>query len=129
VGELPSDVQGTSRIYRGGEVLWEKPFVSGEDNMSHYIHHLEHHHFKCVAACACCCRSIVWGDSCDGGEGRYKQFCRPGDLHVHFFGTATLSYSDEIRTQKGDIFEIEAAPFVAPLVRRACNLLVVQCCR
>ena len=43
-----------------------------------------------------------------------QQFCRPGDLHVHYFGTATLS-SDDIRTEKGDVFEIEAAPFVASL--------------
>lgn len=91
VGELPSDIQGMSRIYRGDKVLWEKPFVSGEENMSHYIANLEHHHFK------------------------YKQFCRPGDLHIHYFGTATLSFSDDVRTEVGDTFEIEAPPFVAPL--------------
>ena len=35
VGELPEDVRGVSRILRGNAVLWEKPFVSGEANMSH----------------------------------------------------------------------------------------------
>ena len=29
-----------------GQLLWEKEFVSGEENMSHYIGNLEHHHFK-----------------------------------------------------------------------------------
>ena len=91
LGELPGDVRGTSRILRGGEVLWEKPFVSGEDNMSHSIANLEHHHFK------------------------YDLFRRPGDLHVHFFGTATLSYADGIRTQEGDVFEVSADPFTMPL--------------
>ncbi len=35
LGDLPADVQGASRIRRGKEVLWEKPFISGEQNMSH----------------------------------------------------------------------------------------------
>lgn len=91
VGGAPDHVEGTSRIRRGGEVLWEKPFVSGETNMSHSIANLEAHHFK------------------------YAQFRRPGDVHVHFFGTATLSFSDGVSTQVGDIFEIEAAPFTLPL--------------
>jgi len=84
VGGLPRDIQGTSRILRDGAILWEKPFLSGENNMSHSIANLEHHHFK------------------------YDLFRQPGDLHVHFFGTATLSFADGIKTQDGDIFEIDA---------------------
>jgi hypothetical protein len=91
LGELPAHVEGVSRIVRGGATLWEKPFVSGEANMSHSLANLEHHHFK------------------------YGLFCRPGDVHVHFFGTATLSFSDEVRTQEGDVFEISAAPFTLPV--------------
>ncbi|MHA6719084.1 AraD1 family protein [Sphingomonas sp. RS6] len=91
VGDAPADVRGTSRIVRGGATLWEKPFLSGEANMSHTLANLEHHHFK------------------------YGLFRRPGDVHVHFFGTATLSFSDGVRTQPGDVFEIEAAPFTLPL--------------
>lgn len=91
LGDLPAHVEGTSRIVRDGETIWEKPFVSGEANMSHSLANLEHHHFK------------------------YDLFCRPGDVHVHFFGTATLSFSDEIKTQAGDVFEISAAPFVLPV--------------
>jgi hypothetical protein len=90
-GELPSDIRGTSRIRRGGKPIWEKPFLTGEANMSHHVANLEHHHFK------------------------YALFRRPGDLHVHFFGTATLSFSDGIRAQEGDVFEIEAPPFTLPL--------------
>lgn len=91
VGALLDHVEGVSRIRRGEDVLWEKAFLSGEANMSHSIANLEGHHFK------------------------YAQFRRPGDIHVHFFGTATLSFSDAIQTQPGDIFEIEAAPFTLPL--------------
>jgi hypothetical protein len=91
VGELPADVRGTSKIVRNGETIWEKPFLSGEANMSHAIANLEHHHFK------------------------YGLFRRPGDLHVHFFGTATLSFADGIRTEEGDVFEVSAAPFTLPL--------------
>lgn len=95
VGPPPDHVEGVSRIRRGNAVLWEKPFLSGELNMSHSLANLEAHHFK------------------------YSQFRRPGDIHVHFFGTATLSFSDGIRTQPGDLFEIEAPPFTLPL----CNPL------
>jgi hypothetical protein len=94
VGELPADVRGVSRIRRGKEVVWEKPFLSGEQNMSHAIANLEAHHFK------------------------YALFRRPGDVHVHFFGTATLSFTDGIKAQKGDVFEIEAEPFGLPLRNR-----------
>jgi hypothetical protein len=91
VGDLPADIRGKSRILRDGAVLWEKSFLSGEANMSHSIANLEGHHFK------------------------YALFRRPGDVHVHFFGTATLSFSDGIETKPGDVFEIEADPFRIPL--------------
>jgi hypothetical protein len=91
VGELPADIRGTARITRGGQTVWEKPFLTGEANMSHYVRNLEHHHFK------------------------YDLFRRPGDLHVHFFGTATLSFADGIQARDGDVFEIQAQPFQLPL--------------
>jgi hypothetical protein len=93
-GELPADVRGASRILRDGKIVWEKPFLSGEANMSHAIANLERHHFK------------------------YDLFRRPGDVHVHFFGTATLSFSDGFQTQLGDEFEISAAPFFHPARNR-----------
>jgi hypothetical protein len=91
VGELPADIRGTARITRAGKAIWEKPFLTGEANMSHHLRNLEHHHFK------------------------YALFRRPGDLHVHFFGTATLSFTDGVKAQDGDVFEIEASPFSLPL--------------
>ena len=91
LGDLPADVRGTSRILRGNSVVWEKPFLTGEANMSHSIANLEQHHFK------------------------YSGFCRPGDVHVHFFGTATLSFSDGVAARDGDVFEIEADAFALPL--------------
>lgn len=94
LGELPGNIEGVSRIVRDGEVLWEKAFLSGEENMSHTIANLEAHHFK------------------------YAGFCRPGQVHVHFFGTATLSFGDGIQTRAGDRFEIEAEVFGRPLRNR-----------
>jgi hypothetical protein len=91
VGPPPDHVEGTSRIRRAGEVVWEQPFLSGEANMSHSLANLEWHQFK------------------------YAQFRRPGDVHVHFFGTATLSFADGFTTEPGDEFEIEASPFALPL--------------
>ena len=52
----------------------------GEQNMAHSIANLEAHHFK------------------------YALFRRPGDVHVHFFGTATLSFSDERPDAEGRHF-------------------------
>ncbi len=91
VGELPADIHGTVRVTRAGQTIWEKPFLTGEANMSHHLANLEHHHFK------------------------YELFRRPGDLHVHFFGTATLSFADGVKVSDGDVFEIEAPPFTLPL--------------
>jgi hypothetical protein len=59
--------------------------------MSHTLANLEHHHFK------------------------YELFRRPGDVHVHFIGAAVLSCTAGIKAAPGDVFEIRAAPFGAPL--------------
>ncbi|PVZ13902.1 MULTISPECIES: AraD1 family protein [unclassified Pseudomonas] len=91
VGALPEHLEGTSRILRGGQVIWEKPFLSGAANMCHSFENLEFHHFK------------------------YAQFLRPGDVHVHFFGTATLSFADGIKVEQGDSFEVSLAEFGEPL--------------
>jgi hypothetical protein len=91
-GPLPADLQGTSRIRRGGEVVWERPFATGEANMCHALANLEYHHFK------------------------YAAHRRPGDVHLHFFGTATLSFSDGVRVEPGDRFEIDLPALGEPLV-------------
>ena len=46
---------------------------------------------------------------------KYALFRQPGDVHVHFFGRATLSINDDIVAQPGDMFEIEATPSLLPL--------------
>lgn len=91
LGPLPMHINGMSRIFREGEVVWEKPFLSGEDNMSHSIENLEYHHFK------------------------YGLFRKPGDIHIHMFGTATLSFADGFSAHEGDTFEIAAPQFGMPL--------------
>jgi hypothetical protein len=91
LGDLPQGLSGKSSIRRGNETVWERAFLSGEDNMSHSIANLEYHHFK------------------------YEAFRRPGDLHVHFFGTATLSFADGFVARPGDVFELECEHFGRPL--------------
>jgi hypothetical protein len=91
LGKIPVEVKGISKVIRDNKVIWEKEFLSGEKNMSHSIENLEHHHFK------------------------YEIFRKPGDLHIHYFGTATLSFSDGIKAKDGDIFEISSDTCVMPL--------------
>lgn len=91
LGNLPDDIHGHSRIIRNGKTIFDEPFATGEANMSHTIHNLEHHHFK------------------------YDIFRQAGDVHVHMFGTATLSFAKGLVVRDGDMFEIEANEFGLPL--------------
>ncbi len=91
LGAPPASVTGTVRVLRGGKALWSGEFLSGEDNMSHAIANLEHHHFK------------------------YDRFRRPGDVHVHFLGAGALSHSAGVEAQEGDVFEIDVPAFGRPL--------------
>ncbi len=72
-------------------MLWSDEWLSGDDNMAHSIANLEHHHFK------------------------YRDFRRPGDVHVHFFGAATGSFTKNVKTAPGDVFEIASPAFGRPL--------------
>jgi hypothetical protein len=91
VGELPKSVSGRARLLRDGTELWAEDWLSGENNMCHSIANLEHHHFK------------------------YHDFRHAGDVHVHFFGAATGSFTKKIETRIGDVFEIAAPAFGHPL--------------
>jgi hypothetical protein len=91
LGELPREIHGTVAVLRGQQRLWQGEWLSGEANMSHTLANLEHHHFK------------------------YQLFRRPGDVHVHFIGAAVLSFSAGVRSEPGDVFEIAAPGFGAPL--------------
>ena len=91
LGALPAHLAGKTRILRDGRAVWEDAFLSGEDNMCHSLANLEYHHFK------------------------YGRFRRPGDVHAHFFGTSTLSFSAGFTPAPGDTFEIEMPGFGRPL--------------
>jgi hypothetical protein len=78
-------------IEREGRVLWNKSFRSGDSEMCHSLNNIEHHHFK------------------------YEGHRRRGDVHVHFFGTDCLSFSDQIRIQDGDVIEVSVEGYGRPL--------------
>jgi hypothetical protein len=91
LGELPASVTGEARLLRKGQAIWSESWLSGEENMAHSVANLEHHHFK------------------------YQEFRRPGDVHVHFFGAATGSFTKNVKTEIGDVFEIASPAFGRPL--------------
>lgn len=91
LGPLPASVEGTTRVLRGQNTLWQGPFLSGADNMSHSVANLEHHHFK------------------------YQLCRRPGDIHIHFLGAGGISFADAVKAEEGDIFEIDVPDFGRPL--------------
>jgi hypothetical protein len=78
-------------IERSGGVLWAKKFRTGEAEMCHSLQNIEHHHFK------------------------FEAHRRPGDIHVHFFGTDCLSFGDGIRLQDGDWIQLAFEGFGRPL--------------
>lgn len=78
-------------VERGGSKLWSREFRTGEAEMCHSLHNIEHHHFK------------------------FGAHRRPGDVHIHFFGTDCLSFSDNICLEEGDIMEISFEGFGRPL--------------
>ena len=78
-------------IERDGKILWTKRFRSGVREMCHSLQNIEHHHFK------------------------FEAHRRPGDVHVHYFGTACLSFSDGVRLQEGDVMQVACNGFGRPL--------------
>jgi len=91
LGDLPKTVKGEVSVIRNKETIWTKEFLSGENHMIHSLENLEYHHFK------------------------YDLFRNPGDLHCHFFGTATFSFGDKIKVEDGDEFQIKSEVFGKPL--------------
>ena len=86
-----NSVPGTVTITRRGETLWSKDIVTGEQEMSHNLRNIEHHHFK------------------------FDAHRRPGDLHVHYFGACALSFGDGVRLADGDVMEVAFTGFGRPL--------------
>ncbi len=86
-----TDISGSVTIDRGGAALWTKTIRTGENNITHSLANLEHHHFK------------------------YAQHRIPGQVHIHFFGAFGLSFSEGIRLEQGDSISITMAGFGKPL--------------
>jgi hypothetical protein len=84
-------VRGTVRIIRDGATRWSKNIVTGEQEMSHSLRNIEHHHFK------------------------FAPHRRVGDVHVHYFGACALSFGDGVRLADGDIMEVTFDGFGRPL--------------
>ena len=82
VGAEFRSVAGKVRIERSGLPLWHKAIETGEENMSHSLANLEHHHFK------------------------YEGHRVPGSIHVHFFGAHSLSFGEGIELKDGDWMEV-----------------------
>ena len=84
-------VPGTVTITRSGRDFWSQPISSGEEEMSHSLRNLEHHHFK------------------------FELHRRPGDVHIHFLGAHSLSFGQGIELEDGDVMEIHFSGFGRPL--------------
>jgi hypothetical protein len=80
-------VPGRARIERDGRELWAKDICTGENEMTHSLANIEHHHFK------------------------FETHRRPGDVHVHFFGAHSLSFGDNVHLMDGDIMEVSYQDF------------------
>jgi hypothetical protein len=94
LGASFEEVRGVASVRRGGEVVWSKPLSSGEKAMCHTLENLEHHHFK------------------------YAQHRRPGDVHVHYFGAGSFSFSDGVELKDGDVMSVSFEGFGRPLENR-----------
>jgi hypothetical protein len=80
-------VPGTVTITRSGRDFWSQLISSGEEEMSHSLRNLEHHHFK------------------------FELHRRPGDVHIHFLGAHSLSFGQGIELKDGDLMEIHFEGF------------------
>ena len=84
-------VPGRVTVIRDDATLWSKDVVTGEQEMSHSLRNIEHHHFK------------------------FDSHRRAGDVHVHYFGACSLSFGDGLRLADGDIMEVAFTGFGRPL--------------
>lgn len=78
-------------IERNGGVLWSTKFRTGEAEMCHSLQNIEHHHFK------------------------FDAHRRPGDIHVHFFGTDCLSFGAGVHLENEDVMQVSFEGFGRPL--------------
>lgn len=92
------NLRGRARIFRGERTIYDSAEIrTGEENMCHSLYNLEDHFFK------------------------HGQFRRPGDVHIHFFGTSKLSFGSCEPLAQDDRIEIEfqgMGPALVNYVRR-----------
>ena len=90
------DISISCEIDRDGSKNYESGILkSGEEYMSHSLDNMEYHHFK------------------------YDIHRRPGDIHLHFFGTSQLSYSTrDWKFNSGDEITISSPEFIGQLKNR-----------
>lgn len=88
VGPVPfENVPGRVTVQRSGVPLWSHEIWTGQNNMSHTVANLEHHHFK------------------------YDAHRRPGDVHIHFFGADAFSFGEGVELEDGDVMEVSFPQF------------------
>jgi hypothetical protein len=75
-------VKGEVSIERNGNRLWYKAIETGEDNMSHSLANLEHHHFK------------------------FAGHRLPDHVHIHFFGAHSLSFGEGVALENSDWMQL-----------------------
>ncbi|HEY9466735.1 MAG TPA: AraD1 family protein [Vicinamibacterales bacterium] len=80
-------VPGAVAIQRSGAPVWSKDIATGESEMCHSLQNVEHHHFK------------------------FESHCRPGDVHVHYFGACSLSFGEGVQLADGDVMEVRFQGF------------------
>ena len=82
VGGTFNDIEGSVEIIREKKSLWLQDIKTGENNMAHSLHNLEHHHFK------------------------YAAHRIPLQAHVHFLGADAFSFGKGIALQNGDTMRV-----------------------
>jgi hypothetical protein len=94
IGHDFQEIELKCTVTRKDETLYDSgPLWSGEKHLCHSLANMEDHHFK------------------------DPQHRRPGDVHLHFFGTSKLSYGQRSWTYAdGDQIEISAGGFSEPLI-------------
>jgi hypothetical protein len=87
-------VPGKVSLARDGVEFWSQAIASGEEEMSHSLRNLEHHHFK------------------------FEVHRRPGDVHIYFLGAHSLSFGQGIELKGGDVMSIHFDGFGRALRNR-----------
>jgi hypothetical protein len=98
VGGNFHSVRGEVSIMRNGNQLWHKSIETGEENMSHTLANLEHHHFK------------------------FAGHRTPGHVHVHFFGAHSLSFGEGLTIRSGDWMQVRFEGYG----RALCNPIQIE---